>query len=143
MLTIDASVLVAASLEGDVHGEEARAFLREVGRSGLLLHEPALALVELAAGIARRTGRRDLVAQGLRLLASMPGATFHPLDMPAAIVAATCATDLALRAGDAVYAAVAGATGSTLVTFDKELLDRAATAVEVRTPEEWLARPQA
>jgi len=142
VITIDASVLVAASMEDAVRAEEARDFLRDVSRSGLAIHEPALAMVEVAAGIARRTGRRDLVAAALRLLAAMPGATFHPLDMPAAIVAATCATDLGVRAGDAIYAALASGTGSTLVTFDRELLERASAMVAVQTPGEWLVRRQ-
>jgi predicted nucleic acid-binding protein len=147
VITIDASVLVAAAMEEEagareVGAGEARDFLRDVSRSGLAIHEPALAMVEIAAGIARRTGRRDLVAEGLRLLAAMPGATFHPLDTPAAIVAATCATDLGVRVGDAIYAAVAKATGSTLVTFDRELLERASAIVETCTPGEWLARPR-
>jgi predicted nucleic acid-binding protein len=141
VVTIDASVLIAASLDDEEGGEEARALLRAIGAAGLTVEEPSLALVELAAGVARRTGRRDLVARALRLLAAMPGITFHPLDVPMAGMTATVAAELALRAGDAVYAAVARETGSTLVTSDRELLERAGPIVATRTPGDWLSDP--
>jgi predicted nucleic acid-binding protein len=141
VVTIDATLLVAASLDDEEGGAEARAFLRAVGAAGLAVEEPSLALVELAAGVARRTGRRDLVARALRLLTAMPGITFHPLDVPMAGVTATVAADLGLRAGDAVYAAVARETGSTLVTSDRELLERAGPIVATRTPGDWLSDP--
>jgi predicted nucleic acid-binding protein len=140
VLTIDASVLVAASLEAEAGSDEATDFLRAVGRLAQPIHEPSLAIVEIAAGIARRTDRRDLVAEAVRLLLAMPGIVIHPLDMEAAVLTATRAADLGLRAGDAVYASVAREAGSTLVTLDAELRTRVAAVAEACTPREWLER---
>ena len=56
MVTIDASVFVAADV-ADEHGNAAAmAFLGSVLAAGLAVHEPALAVVEIAAAVARRTG---------------------------------------------------------------------------------------
>ena len=140
MLTIDASVLVAATLEDEAASPESRELLRVAGRAGVAIHEPAIAVVEVAAGVARRTGRRDIVASSVRLLLALPGARFHQLDVPVAVHAAGHAADLGLRAGDALYAALAHEVGCTLVTLDRELLERASGIVDVCTPGEWLAR---
>jgi len=140
VLTIDASVLVAAAVADEPAHDVARAMLREVGRRGDAVHEPAIAVVEVAAGIVRRTGDIRLAGDAVRLLVGLPGAEFHELDLPAAVQAAGVAGELRVRAGDALYAAVAHAFGCTLVTMDEELLRRAAPLVDACTPEGWIAR---
>jgi predicted nucleic acid-binding protein len=139
VLTIDASVLVAAAIEVEPAHQAATAMLREVARSGAAIHEPAIALVEVAAGIVRRTGDVALAAAAMRLLADLPGAVFHDLDLRAAVQAAGVAGELRVRAGDALYAAVAHEAGAALVTLDEELLRRAAPLVQTFTPEAWIA----
>jgi predicted nucleic acid-binding protein len=139
VLTIDASVLVAAAIDDEPAHEAATALLREAGRRGATIHEPAIALVEVVAGIVRRTGDLQLAATAMRLLASLPGAAFHDLDLPAAVQTAGVAGELRLRAGDAIYAAVAHESGSALVTLDEELLRRAVPLVRTFTPEAWIA----
>ncbi len=69
----------------------------------------------------------------------MPGLTVHGLDAVAALRAATLASDLRLRAADAVYVATALAAGSVLITLDHEVVDRAASVVRALTPMDWLA----
>ena len=59
----------------------------------------------------------------------LPGVVFHDLDVDAAAAAAGLASELRLRAADAVYAATALATGTVLVTLDKELAARCAGVV--------------
>jgi predicted nucleic acid-binding protein len=140
VLTIDASVLVAAAIPDEPHHEVAAALLSRAGRQGLAIHLPMVALVEVAAGIVRRTADVGLAQDALRLLLAMPAAEFHGLDMPAAMQAAGVATVLRVRAGDAASAAVAHESGSTLVTLDQELLERAAPLVDTCTPAAWLAR---
>lgn len=125
MLTIDASVLVAAAVPDEPAHMVVRSLLRAVGRAGMVIHEPAIAVVEVAAGIVRRTGDSSLAEDAVRLLSGLPGAEFHALDLPSAVQAAGVARELRLRAGDALYAAVALDHGCTLVTMDEELLRRA------------------
>ncbi len=140
MLTIDASVLVAAAVPDEPAHEVARDLIRAVGRSGGAVHEPTIAVVEVAAGIIRRTGDARLAEDAVRLLVALPGAEFHELDLQAAVHAAGVARELRVRAGDALYAAVALDHGCTLVTMDEELLRRATPFVDACTPEAWIAR---
>jgi predicted nucleic acid-binding protein len=140
VLTIDASVLVAAAIPDEPSHDVAHTLLRAIGRAGLPIHEPAIAVVEVAAGIARRTGELRLAEDSVRLLVGLPGAEYHALDLPAAVNAAGVARELHLRAGDALYAAVALDHGCTLVTMDEELLRRAGPLVDACTPEAWIAR---
>ena len=140
MLTIDASVMVAAAVADEPNHDVAAALLREAGRSRVAIHQPTVALVEVAAGIVRRTADVGLAQDALRLLLAMPGAEFHGLDMPAALQAAGVASALRVRAGDAAYAAVALEAGSTLVTLNHELLARAAPLVDACTLAAWIAR---
>lgn len=140
MLTIDASVLVAAAVPDEPAHDLARTLLRAIGRAGMAIHEPAISIVEVAAGIVRRTGDVHLAEVAVRLLVGLPGAEFHALDLAAAVHAAGVARELRMRAGDALYAAVALNHGCTLVTLDEELRRRAAPLVDACTPEAWIAR---
>ncbi len=140
MLTIDASVLVAAGATDEGAHAPARAFLERVLTVGQAIHEPVLVIVEVTAGIARRTGDpAHARAMGLQVL-ELPGVVLHDFDTDAALVAAGLASDLRLRAADAVYAATALVHGTMLVTLDVELATRAAAVIPTCTPAEWLAR---
>jgi predicted nucleic acid-binding protein len=50
-------------------------------------------------------------------------------------LAAELAASLRLRGADAVYVAVASVTGERLVTWDREVVSRAARAVDAGFPE--------
>ena len=140
MLTIDASVLVAAGSPDDVASDESLRFLRMALEAGLAIHQPTLSLVEVAASIARRSGDSVLAREaGLRLL-QMPRLVMHPLDLEAAAESAAIAGRAALRGADAIYAATALRNGTTLVTLDQELLTRAAGIIDCVTPAGWLER---
>jgi predicted nucleic acid-binding protein len=93
----------------------------------------------VAAAVARRTGDAGHARNVAASLLTLPGLIVHELDLDATAIAAGLASDLRLRAADAVYAATALATGSPLVTLDRELADRCAGVVSVCTPAEWVA----
>ncbi len=140
MITIDASVLVAAGAAEDPANRESMEFLRDALRAGLAVHQPTLSLVEVSASIARRTNDPALAREaGLRLL-QMPGLVMHPLDIEAAAESAAIAGRALLRGADAVYVATALRHGTTLVTLDQELLTRTVPIVDSVTPAEWLER---
>ncbi len=140
MVTVDASVLVAAGDRDDPAGPGSVAFLQAVLRAGRPIHQPTLALVEVAAAIARRTHDVALAREaGLRLL-RMPGLVLHPLDLESAAEAAAMAGRARFRGADAVYAATALRHGTTLVTLDDELLTRTSPTVVSMTPSDWLTR---
>lgn len=140
MLTIDASVIVAAAMVDEPAHDAAASLLQVVGRAGLTIHLPSIAIVEVAAGIARRTGDGRLAEAAVRHLLALPSATVHDLTTADAVEMAGVASALRLRAGDAVYVAVAHQAGCTLITLDEELLHRATPLVDACSPAAWLAR---
>lgn len=140
MLTIDASVLVAAMLDDErAHADSAR-FLRFHTLAGTQMHEPVVALVEIVAAVVRRTGDRDLARSAARHLLANPALIVHPLGLPEAAQAAEVAASRRLRAADAQYAAVALKNGCQLVTLDTEVIERAGPDIDACGPAEWLAR---
>ena len=140
MITIDASVLVAASTLKDPSRAEAGAFLAAAVASDGPIHQPTLSLVEVAAAIARRTGNDTLAGDVASALLGMPGLVLHPLDLEGSADAAALAARLKLRGADAVYVATALRHGSTLVTLDDEVRRRSSALVDVVTPAKWLER---
>ena len=72
-----------------------------------------------------------------------PGVRIHPIDREMALAASVIASNAFLRGADAVYAATAAATRSTLVTLDAELLGRTIPGIKVMTPTGWLATAHA
>jgi predicted nucleic acid-binding protein len=140
VLTIDASVLVAAVLEDEAAHPESSRLLRALARSGAILHEPVIAIIEIVSAVVRRTGDRDLAQTAARHLMANPALIVHPLGLVEAARAAELAATYRLRAADAQYAAVALMNGCELVTLDAELIERAGPEVDACGPAEWLAR---
>ena len=138
MITIDASVFVAAVDPADPAREDAAVFLAAVARIGQPVHLPTLAMVEVAAAIARKTGDADLARDAGAAVLATPGLVLHVLDASVAAEAAAVATRDRLRGADAIYVATAVRTGSVLVTLDVQVQERAQGLV-VRTPQAWLA----
>ncbi|MDQ3689404.1 MAG: PIN domain-containing protein [Chloroflexota bacterium] len=138
MVTIDASVWLAADAADEAARDVSRSFLRAVLAGGLAVHLPSISIVEVAAAVARRTGDADLAREAGQRVLEMPALVVHPLDIDAAAEAAALAGYVRLRAADAIYAATALRLGTQLVTLDLELRDRAAPVVGVFTPAEWL-----
>ncbi len=140
MLTVDASVLVAAVLDDEEAHRDAVRLLDLVTGSGRTMHEPAIAVVEVVSAIVRRTGDSALAQRTGRYLLRNPTVMLHPLDMRATSHAAGLAADRRLRAGDAFYAAVAQQNDCQLITLDAELIGRARPEIDALTPAEWLAQ---
>ncbi len=138
MITIDASVFVAAVDPADPNQGTASRFLAAVASSGEVIHQPTLTLVEVTASLARRSGDEAAAMEAGAALLSMPGLVVHPLDLEAAADASAIAVRSRVRGADAIYAATAMARGATLVTLDHELLARVADLVTVTTPAGWL-----
>jgi len=130
----DASVWIGALLPIDAHHATSRAWLDERMRRGEIIYAPDLLLVELAGGVARRTGDKIRTGHLVAALRLNPHVRWVALDEALRDRAAQLAIDLRLRGADAVYVATAQQLGVPLVTFDDEQLERAGPAVTVRTP---------
>lgn len=134
MFTIDTSVHINALNRAEPGSSESQAFLAYVQRHLLPIFSPTLLVVEIAAAVARvfdDSARGVALAQALRLI---PGQVWVPLDDLLAEEASRLAAEYRLRGADAVYAAVALRHNTTLVTLDRQQLERLSGALTVRRP---------
>jgi predicted nucleic acid-binding protein len=135
MSTVDANVWVAGFDTTDVHHVQSAAFLREADQRDVLLFVPSYALVEVACVLARRyrdpaRGASAAAGIGTRNLVRLV-----PVDEALVAAALRLGSQQFLRAGDALYAATAQITDSTLVSWDQEVIQRAGAV----PPTDWLA----
>jgi predicted nucleic acid-binding protein len=135
MLTIDANVWVAAADPRDEFYAVSRAFLLSVAQRRLRIYLPAFARIEIACALARRW---QSPAAGQMLADSLVDSAYVvqvPLDTQFLAQALLSGTRALLRAADALYVATAELNQARLVSWDEELVQRAAAI----TPNDWLA----
>ncbi|MFN8636965.1 MAG: type II toxin-antitoxin system VapC family toxin [Chloroflexota bacterium] len=133
-VTVDASIWIAAADEGDAFFQESDAFLHAVAVEGVRIFIPSFAVVEVACALSRKA--RD-PASGRRLTENLliaTGPVQIPVDAELLEEALRLGTRQFLRGADALYAATAQVTGSTLVSWDRELIERAGAL----SPSGWL-----
>jgi predicted nucleic acid-binding protein len=138
MFTLDASVHINALNIAETGSAESQTCLQRLVATKQPLCSPTLLLVEVAAAISRAMDDTDLaiaLAEGIR---SLPKQVWIPLDDELASIAAQLGAQARLRGADAVYAAVARHCGSTLITRDRQQLERLPPLVKVMTPEDAL-----
>lgn len=135
-LVVDASIWISAADRTDELSKPSRAFLAVLTERHVPVVLPDFAELEVACALARRL--QD-PARGRELAAGMtssPLVSLLALDPGLLRRAVEIGTEKLLRAGDAVYAAVEDETGGDLVSWDRELIDRAGAV----TPERWMKR---
>jgi len=135
MLTVDANVWVAAYDPHDRFHEPSIAFLAEATARRMALDGPAIVLVEVACAVARRTGRPDDGAVARAALNDHPSLRLRPVDAGLLDAAVEFGLSWRLRGADALYPATAATSGSTLVSWDRTLIEREG-AVD---PQAWLS----
>lgn len=134
-VTVDASVWIAAQDSTDPFCASSRTFLLKVLTIGAPIHVPSYARVEVACGLARKF-RNALKGQRLADKALTAADVWEvPMDQALMTSAFTLGTAAFLRGADALYAATAEVTGSTLISWDKEHRLRAGAS----SPDDWLA----
>lgn len=106
---------------------------RYIAAGGLIV-VPEFMLVELAATLARQTQQPDVAKQRAKDLYGTV-LSIHTVDTTLIQLAIDTAADLRLKAGDAVYVALAHQLGIPLISWDKEQLARAAPLVEAYSPD--------
>ncbi len=134
-VTVDASVWIASQDATDPFCAASRAFLLRVLTIGEPVHVPAYARVEIACALARKLRN---ATKGQRLAdRALTAATVRerPMDHTLIASAFNLGTTAFLRGADALYAATAEVTESTLVSWDKEHRLRAGA----NSPDDWLA----
>ena len=134
MIVLDASVWVSAVVPTEARHVTSHDWLASWTEAGHRLVVPDLFIVEVTGTIARRRGDPQAGRQTLRDLRSDPAFDIVTPTRSTWTIAAGLAADLLLRGADAVYLAVALERGLPLITWDQEILLRAGTTIDVRTP---------
>ncbi|MCD6289472.1 MAG: PIN domain-containing protein [Anaerolineae bacterium] len=138
MFTIDASVHINALNSRESGSAESQAFLERVHRHPFPVFSPTLLLVEISAVLARVFDDSERGISLARAVYALPGQIWVPLDDALAEEAARLGAKYRLRGADAVYAAVAHRHRATLVTLDRQQLERLPPVLTVRRPLEAL-----
>ena len=138
MYTIDASVHVSALNPLEANSGSSREFLAQVQRGHIPLFCPTLLLVEVAAAVARAIDDARRATALVAELRGWPNLTLVLLDGALVDRAADLAATARLRGADAVYAAVAQQFGTTLVTLDRQQLERLPPVVKTSRPSDLL-----
>ena len=135
-LVIDASVWVAAVDSSDSLSEPSRGFLSVVATREIPIALPEFAELEIACALARRLRN---AARGRSLAGRMLGSPLiakYSVNRPAILRAIRVGTRSFLRSGDSLYAALARGVNGQLVSWDRELIERAGAI----TPDDWVRR---
>ena len=140
MFTIDASVHINAVNPTEEGSAESQAFLERLREQPRPVFSPTLLLVEVAASVARAKNDANRGIAIARAIRGIPGQVWAPLDDALAEEAARLGAEYRLRGADAVYAAVARRYGATLVTRDRQQLERLPSTLPVLSPSEALVR---
>lgn len=143
MYTVDASVHVSALNPAEADSATSQAFLALVRQHRISLFCPTLLLVEVAAAVARAFDDADRAVALAEALRGLPNQTLVPLDESLADCAVVLAATARLRGADAIYAAVAQQYGTTLITLDRQQLDRLSPLVSTALPADVLSEMEA
>ncbi len=137
-VVIDASVWVSQWRPQDANHDASRQWIERYAAEGGHVIASSFLSIEVAAAISRRTGDSSLAKEAVRKLHSFDAMHFIPMDSALVQAAVDVATDLQLRAGDAIYVALAHQMNIPLVSWDKEQLQRASRLIATYTPENYV-----
>lgn len=135
-LVIDASVWVSAADSTDTLSKPSRAFLSQVVDREFAIALPEFAKLEIACTLARRFRSTEHGRSLADQMLESPRMSMYSANRAILRTAIQLGTRNFLRAGDALYAAVAQAVEGQLVAWDRELIGRTGGL----TPEGWISR---
>jgi len=126
-LTIDSSVIIASLLKKEPRHKEALEIWNAIlsGRNVAVM--PYSVLVEVVAAIKRRTGSESLAMEVKQELLNIEAISFVILDDKTAVEAADLAAKTGVRGMDALLIQVAKEFGTELISFDEEMMSKAAS----------------
>ena len=137
--TIDASVLTNALNSREQGSQESQKFLVRVEQENCEIICPTLLIPEVAAALSRALGDHKKGMAFALAVRDLPNLTLIALDDSQAVAAAELAARHRLRGADAVYAAVAEQHKTTLVTNDRQQLERLSGILPVIAPAQALS----
>ena len=134
MPVVDASVWVSLCHASDRHHERSRRWLERRLGEGDRLAAPSLLRVEVAAAVRRLTGDSALAEEAVAIVDGQGWVELVDLDSERSLRAARIAAATGVRGAEAVYLELAAQRGDTLVTWDRQQLERGSAVVPVETP---------
>jgi predicted nucleic acid-binding protein len=134
MAVIDASVYVALVNAHERDHASSWAWFEQAKAGDESVVAPVLLLAEVAAALSRGMGDPTLAHRVVQQLARSEAIELIPITMVMAEQAAQTAAQRRIRGCDAVYIALAVQLNDTLVTLDRQQLERGAALVTVRAP---------
>lgn len=134
MSVIDASIYVSLSNEADRHHDRCLAWFESTLRTDERIAAPSLLMVEVGASIRRLTGSSKLARRVVLDLQNSEVIELFPLTAARSNAAAILAAATGVRGADAVYLALAQELGESLVTLDRQQLERGRSQVHVTKP---------
>lgn len=134
MAIIDASVYIALVNAHEREHASSWAWLEQARAREESVVAPVILLAEVAAALSRGVGDPALAHRVVQQLARSEVIELIPITMAMAEQAAEIAAEQRIRGCDAVYVALAHQLNDTLVTLDRQQLERGAALVAVRAP---------
>jgi predicted nucleic acid-binding protein len=131
---IDASLYVALVNEREDAHARSWAWIEQAQALREPILAPAVLLPEVAAALSRGTGDSVLARRAVQQLRSSGMVELIPVTVPMAVQAATIAADYGIRGCDAIYVALAAQQDDSLITLDRQQLERGAAIVAAREP---------
>ncbi len=135
-VVLDASVWISRELRADANHVTATAWVNQHLQAGGYFVEPSWFLAEVAAAVSRQLSPQDAAKEAALLRRLRRRHVISILPMSAALMRDTIgiATDHGIRAGDAVYVALANRLAIPIVSFDSDQLTRASNLVTIIKP---------
>ncbi len=136
-VVVDASVWVSTLMSTDINYASSQVWVDTFTDAGGKITVPALLKIEVAAAVTRRTGQANVAKQSASNLNNLNFVSLIPMNDDLIELALNLAADLGLRAGDALYVAVAHKLGLPLVSWDNQQLQRSSGLITTYTPDSF------
>ena len=134
MAIIDASLYVALVNEHEDAHARSWAWFEQAQALQEPILAPAILLSEVAAALSRGIGDSVLARRVVQQLRRAGMVELIPVTVPMAAQAATIVANYGIRGCDAIYVALAAQEDDSLITLDRQQLERGAALVTVRSP---------
>ena len=134
MPVVDASVYIALVNAHEREHSTSWAWFEQARAADEPVVAPVILLAEVAAALSRGMGDPTLAHRVVQQLARSEVIELIPVTQAMAEQAARIAVEHRIRGCNAVYVALAEQLSKTLVTLDRQQLERGARIVSVRAP---------
>jgi len=134
MAVIDASVYITLVNAHEREHSTSWVWFEQARAANESVVAPVILLAEVAAALSRGVGDPTLAHRVVQQLARSEVIELIPVTLTMAEQAAEIAAEHRIRGCDAIYVALADQLRDTLVTLDRQQLERGAALVTVRAP---------